>query len=378
MRNLLAIFFIIIVLTSCVTMEDHLLNIESEYSGSSGSISDGLSLIQYAAAYGSGSEMEAVLSLNGPGDINQTDQRGNTPAVLAVLHNNYETFEVLVEMGCDLSFANEIGGSAITYIGYFDSQNRSKAFSLLKENNELLQYTSSRGMTLPHYAAYGLNAEMLRSLITLGCPLDVKENMTGLTPIDMTQLSTYKYTDLIELNEDDYSRENFTVNLLLENESPEISDLPMNLSIYGNFLFVIYATIDSLFPYKVDLGYVNKPDYFTIEEDHGREVISLNQNEIIKIFNFFSFDIEIDVYDSDFKTVIQTCSESEDLYVLIANFGNHPYMNQHWACIRNITEDGSYTDYLEVMNPNALFEDQYFKVQDISQLVAVKLVEINS
>lgn len=374
MRKLFPILLILTLLTSCMSVDDHFSDINNRYETNSLELSEDWKLIHFAAAYGNKKEMEAVLEIEG--NINISDSLGNTPAIIAILNNNFESFNVLVERGCNLSIENKIGGNAISYIGYFDSENMKKAFSLLSGKDEFLNYSSSDGMTLSHYASYGLNTDMMSLIIESGFPINERENLTDLTPIDMTQLVNYKFTDLYKITDDEYLQEKKYIDFLLSNGSSDFSELPMSLAIYGNFLFVIYASIDSLFPYQVDIGYINRSEYFTVETINDQEYISLNEREIVQMFNNFYYDIEIEVVEKDFSKKIKECADSVYPYILIANYGNHPYMTQHWTTIRNINESGSYKNYLDVMNPNKLFKGQYFRTQDISQLVTIKLTEI--
>ena len=375
MRRIFPILLVLLLITSCISLEDNYTTIKTNYINDSQDISDEWKLIHYAAAYGSKEEIKAVLEIDDI-EIDLTDSKGNTPAIIAVLNDNFDTFSELVKNGCDLTVTNYIGGSAISYIGYFNSENMTKAFFLLSEKDELYNYHSTDGMTLAHYASYGLNIDMLSNIIDLGLPVNEKENLTNLTPIDMTQLTTYKFTDLFEVTDAEYQHEKEYITLLLSNGSDELAELPMSLSIYGNLLFVIYASIDSLFPYQIDLSYINRSEYFTVENINGRECISLNRNEITQMFKDFYYDVEIEVVNSNFNKKIKECSDSEDGYILFANFGNHPYMTQHWANIRNVNDSINYNNYLDVMNPNRLFEGQYFRIQDISNLVAIKFTEI--
>ena len=331
--------------------------------------------IHHTAAYGSGDDMTAFLNENG-GLINEQDEYGNTPVMTAALHNNFETFRILIENGCDIVVENKKGGILLFYIAGFEQADRIKALELLHNKGVNLDSSNSSGMTLLHYAVYGGNTELLKEILQYPVDVNKKEGITGLKPIDIALILYYQYTDLIKYDDNSYKTAKKIEKMLLASGSEKQEDLPIQINIFGDFIFSAYVAVSSLFPFDLSLNDVNRQQYFYFGKRHNREYALITGKGLEMMFNDFGFRVEIKVHNSRIPEVLNECEKSEDRYVVLANTGNHPLIFHHWVLYSGHHTDGIYKNYLEnYYDPSGLTIPLFFRVEDIKQIITIRIIK---
>jgi ankyrin repeat protein len=322
------------------------------------------------AAYGTATEMEILLEAADLMDAQ--DDFGNTPVMIAALYSNIDVFRTLIKNGCNLKVFNSRGGSCCTYLGYFNDEDQDEVLALFDDVGNIDRPTS-RGMSLLHYSVHGGQKTLTGKLLNYKVDVNREETTTHMRPIDMARFITFQYTDYIEIGEDDVTLENEIVDLLIDNGSRYKSYIPMSIAVFGNFFFNIYIAIDSILENGISLDEVNLPDYYSYVVVNGSENPIITLEAVERMFGDVGIEVELEVHNSNFEEVIDDCNYSEDLYVILANLSDHPYLKNHWALVSTRYRSGSYQNFLKAFESSSLFEPMFYRLDDIGTMISIKV-----
>jgi hypothetical protein len=335
--------------------------------------SDGWELIHYAAAYWDRIEISALIAADA--DIEKPDRRGNTPIAIAALFANRESFAALLEAGADPTRPNEIGGSALTYLGYFHPDDYEAVFATVDSSGYDIDSRDENGMALLHFAAYGSNVGMIASLLNYADYPAAPENLTGLTPWDFARLSDYVYTDLVntDIRDDDRSE----VLALLEQAGAAGEPVyPLSIAVVGNFFVNLANTINALFPFDLEMQYLNQPQYFRFWNQDGQDIATIDLANIEDMAYDFGFTVDVTVHSAEAEDLHERFREyesAEDVYFIWFRIGRHPYFSNFWIGASGILKEGNYRGYIVgISNPNQLMQSQYFRIEDVQEMVALR------
>jgi len=335
--------------------------------------SDGWDLIHYAAAYGDRLEISALLAADA--DIEAPDRRGNTPITIAALFSNEASFIALLEAGADPTRPNEIGGSAMTYLGYFHAEDYESVFSAVDSSGYDLDSRDENGMSLLHFAAYGSNGSMVASLLNYVDDPMVTEDLTGLSPWDFARLSDYVYTDLVDHDiRDDDRRE--VLALLEQAGATGNPTYESAIAVVGNFFIILVGAIDALFPFSLEVQYLNQPQYFRLWNQDGQDMATIDMANIELVAYDFGHSVEVTVHSAEEEDLHERFREyesAEEGYYIWLRIGRHPYFSNFWIGASRIVKEGNYRGYIiSPANPNALMRSQYFRIEDVQEVVALR------
>lgn len=375
MKKIVLLIFMTSFLFSCMTNKNVTIeSIENKYTNELENNIDNWNLAHYIAAFGTKHEMN-VISEN-TDLINSQDNMGNTPIIVSQLFNNLETFESLISNNCDVTIYNNMGGVPAIYMGYFEKNNYINALKIYTDAGHSIDRTGYQNTSLLHYAVRGANVELVQEIVKYD--IDYKKTETGhnFYPIDMTSISSYKYTDIIEFDDTVYEKENKIKELLLRNGSEPAIDLPLQMGNFGNFFFNVYVNIESLVNERIPLQEINTPDVFEVLVINNRPHAIMTKDILTNLFEKYGFNIEITNIDSDFKNEISKMAESEDRYTILINVSNNPYASNYWVTFQGFIKDSYYSDFFKVYNSDSTFNPMLFRYNDISKIISIKSKKI--
>lgn len=118
------------------------------------------------------------------GQIDQTDQRGSTPLILATYYNNIAAVEVLLKAGADTEIKDSMGNTAlmgVCFKGYI------QAAKMLLENGASVDAENGNGATALTFAATFGHNDIISLLLEHGAS-PLKKDRFGRNPIDYALL----------------------------------------------------------------------------------------------------------------------------------------------------------------------------------------------
>lgn len=322
------------------------------------------------AAMGTAAEMEVLLETADL--IDERDDFGNTPVIVATLYGNMDTFRFLIMNGCDTEAVNKRGGACVHYLGYFDEKEQGEALELINQYSDI-DAPTGKGLSLLHYAVHGGRRSLVEELINYEVDINREDKVGSFRPVDMARYISFQYTDVVTVNDNDIKLENDIVALLLDNGSRYKSYIPMSIAAFGNFFFNIYVAIDSILEDGISMAEVNKGEYFSYVNVNGSENPIIALEDVGKMFGDAGIDVELQVYKEDFEQVIDDCNYSEDLYVILANLSGHPYIRNHWGLVTTRYRRGSYQNFLQVYESSSLFEPMFYRLEDVGTMISIRI-----
>lgn len=105
--------------------------------------------------------------------INEEDHQGDTPLVIAIIHQNNEIAEFFIEEGADIEKTTRISGSSPLHLSIL--YNNEEVFYLLIHARASLKTSDRQGQTALHLAAELGREKMVTELIGVGARTSVKE-----------------------------------------------------------------------------------------------------------------------------------------------------------------------------------------------------------
>lgn len=367
-----------LITAACATLPSSEANL-ARWEEEAGSNPDGWAVIHYAAAYGSADEMNSVLSSEPyRGQLDSPDGRGNTPLMISALFDNADTFEALFDAGADTTAQNAVGGTVFTYLGYFDRSRYPRIFEFLSSRGCSIDRPTEHNLSLVHLAAAGGNTELMTEILKYGVDVGRRDSLSELTAADFATLSVFPYTDLVEASPEDLTRRDRIYSLLESAGAPERGPLPLRIDVVGDFMMILYGSIDGITPFEIPFEWINRPEYFRFWSEGEQEYASLDEERITALFRDFGFRVNLTRYTEDLPEVYRTLDEAEEKYIVWFNLGNHPYSMNYWFFMRSQTEEGNYRGYLDAAHPNSLFDPLYVRWSDVSEIVAVEYEPLES
>ena len=115
--------------------------------------------------------------------ISKADERGFTPLILAVYHNNENVVDYLLEKKVEIDNENQTQTAlqGASYKGYTSIAKK------LLEAGAHPDYTDTNGMTALHYAVQFGHTAIVKELVKYNANPKIKDN-NGVTPIDIAKL----------------------------------------------------------------------------------------------------------------------------------------------------------------------------------------------
>ena len=194
--------------------------------------------------------------------------------IQSAMKNDFKTFSKELKKNQNLNETDKNGMNLQLALGYFSDENFNKACLLLNDKGFNFDKPAKTEVTLLYVLAYSLQVKKVKTLLTYN--VDVNKTVSGLTPIQATEFSTYKYHTKQIIDPDNYKKAKEIQELLLNAGSEDFSYInPPNLYYFGNFLYcnayAIYQFNKFVNPYQL-----NEPEYFDIEKIENREIDSFS------------------------------------------------------------------------------------------------------
>lgn len=127
------------------------------------------------------SNLEKMLvSNNGPKFLEIPDKFGNMPLMIAIIRNNYDIFEMLIEHGADVNLQNDSLKTPLMIACFYGRINFIKE---LRANNASYELRDKVGMYSIHYAVDGGNVSALEYILMDGAETNVCDKLNGWTPL---------------------------------------------------------------------------------------------------------------------------------------------------------------------------------------------------
>lgn len=298
------------------------------------------------------------------------------PLINAAKTRDYKTFEKLVKKNADLNETDENGMNVQLALAYFNNADFKKACKLLAKKGFDFDVPVENNISLLYVLAYSCSYEKIETLVKYKVDVNRKNSISELKPIDATQFSTYKFYSQQIISDEAYERAEKTREVLLKHGSEPFKYCELTFGNVGNFFFCIVNIISAFNPF-VSPQELNSFNLFDYSSYKGQTLVTVNQELLQEVFLNFGFEVTIkNYYDPQeiLQQLIET-AESPDPYALIGATVYNPIAPYQWVNINGGTflEDKSLTASLETSNPDGLYDFVSYEVQDISQLVTIKL-----
>ncbi|MCR5612497.1 hypothetical protein [Treponema sp.] len=300
-----------------------------------------------------------------------------TPLIDAAKNQDYKTFEKLVKKGSSLSEKNEAGMNVQIALAYFNPADFKKACTLLDSKGFDFDVPVENNVSLVYILAYSCSYEKLEVLLNYKIDVNRKNSITGLTPIEATQFSTFKYYSEQKIDSKAFERAEKTRKLLREHGAIEFKYSPTTMGNFGNVFFCFYNSIKTLFP-RVTMSMMNTEDAFDFSEVNGQYQATFREQKVHDVIKLMKSEAEINNYtESDviLKKLVEI-KNAEESYVVIAQTGNNPVAPNQWVIVAgmNFSKKPSKNDGIETFSPDGVFQFIDYQVKDISHLITMRLL----
>ncbi|CAF0868090.1 unnamed protein product [Brachionus calyciflorus] len=108
------------------------------------------------------------------------DKFGNLPLMIAIIRNNFDIFQTLIEYGADVNAQNESLKTALMLAAFYGKLEFVKE---LRACNASYDFVDKTGMTVVHYAVDGGNLDVLQWILYDGADVNKKDTSNGWTPL---------------------------------------------------------------------------------------------------------------------------------------------------------------------------------------------------
>lgn len=126
-------------------------------------------------------EIETMLdSHNGEKLFSIPDRLGNLPLMIAVIRNNIEVIELLIERGAKVDEQNESEKTALMLAAFYG---RLHLVKVLRQYDASFEMRDNSGMCPLHYAIDGGNCDTIEYMVTDGADINAVDTVNGWTPI---------------------------------------------------------------------------------------------------------------------------------------------------------------------------------------------------
>lgn len=317
----------------------------------------------------------AIVLLFATGLFSQSKYEDIPEPIWYAINDDYISFEKYVKNGGDLNVSTTKGMNLPISLGYFSNQNFKKAISLLKSKKCDLDLPNKDNYSLLHFLCYGVKTEKIKALLKQKPDINRKTKKIGLSPVQMTQYSTYVYYEN-QIKDLEAAVEKFNVQqLLMGKEYYMFKHTDVTYGYYGNFLMLLFNSIlafrpDTLPDVLFNADLTESGAYF----DQKMETVTFEKMN--NFYNSFGLNPEITEYkdSAEIKSVLKECQESDDNYILFIQTGNNPLAPFHWASVLGFRdEDISDETLLFISTPDINLGSLEYRVKDISHLITIKV-----
>lgn len=126
-------------------------------------------------------EIDIMLeSVNGDKLFSIPDRLGNLPLMIAVIRNNSEMIEHLIERGAKVDEQNESEKTALMLAAFYGKLHLVK---ILRQYDASYKIRDNSGMSAIHYAIDGGNCDTIEYMVTDGANINERDTTNGWTPL---------------------------------------------------------------------------------------------------------------------------------------------------------------------------------------------------
>jgi hypothetical protein len=108
------------------------------------------------------------------------DKMGNLPLQLAIIKNNQEMVELLIQLGADVNAKNDNSKTSLMLAAFYGNLN---IVMILRQNNASYEIKDRSGMVAIHYAVDGGDPTTLEWMISDGADVNAKDDVNHWTPL---------------------------------------------------------------------------------------------------------------------------------------------------------------------------------------------------
>jgi ankyrin repeat protein len=108
------------------------------------------------------------------------DKMGNLPLQLAIIKNNQEMCELLIQLGADVNAKNDNSKTSLMLAAFYGNLN---IVMILRQNDASYEIKDRSGMVAIHYAVDGGDPTTLEWMISDGADVNAKDDVNHWTPL---------------------------------------------------------------------------------------------------------------------------------------------------------------------------------------------------
>ncbi|XP_071763948.1 fibronectin type 3 and ankyrin repeat domains 1 protein [Centroberyx gerrardi] len=135
--------------------------------------------LHQAVSFNNEDELTRILGMDTI-DVNVPDQLGFTPLMVAAMRGFYSLVDILVQNGAEVNMKNSSGKDSLMlacFCGHLD------IVRYLRQSGALWTSRDKAGCTALHWAVDGSHLPVIQHMIEDNCQVDVKESVSGWTPL---------------------------------------------------------------------------------------------------------------------------------------------------------------------------------------------------